>query len=66
MKTWRDIEELADRKRLAALIEEEKTPLRIARKLGCSRESVKTAMRNHGLQSKKYQIKDSLKERLRL
>lgn len=34
MKTWRDIEGLSERKALSQLIEEEGTPLRIARRLG--------------------------------
>lgn len=66
MKTWRDIEMLAERTALQTLLEEEKTPLRIARRLGCSRESVKNAMKHHGLSTKKYQIGDDMKRKLRL
>ena len=66
MKTWKDVAELADKSRLAALIDEEKTPLSIARRLGCSRESVKNAMKHHGLSTKKYHIGDDMKKRLRL
>ena len=66
MRTWKDIPELADKDTLASLIEEEKTPLRIARRLGCSRESVKNAMKHHRLSTKKYRIGDDMKKRLRL
>ena len=66
MKTWKNIPELADKERLASHINEEKTPLRIARRLGCSRESVKNAMKHHGLSTKKYHIGDDMKKRLRL
>ena len=66
MKTWRDIEHLGERTALQTLLEEEKTPLRIARRLGCSRESVKNAMKHHGLSTKKYRIGDDMKKKLRL
>ncbi|MBR5815435.1 MAG: hypothetical protein IKY77_04490 [Methanocorpusculaceae archaeon] len=66
MKTWRNIAELADKERLSSLINEERTPLRIARRIGCSRESVKNAMKHHGLHTKKFQIEDEMKKRLRL
>ena len=66
MKTWKDIKELADKTALQNLIDKEKTPLQIAKRLGCSRESVKHAMRHHGLHTKKFQIKEDMKKRLRL
>lgn len=66
MKTWRDIEGLSERKALSQLIEEEGTPLRIARRLGCSRESVKNAMRHHGLKSKCFVVGEEVKKKLRL
>lgn len=66
MKTWREIEHLRDRTALQILIEEEKTPIRIARRLGCSRESVKNAMKHHGLSTKKYKIGDDMRRKLRL
>ena len=66
MKTWKDIPELKDKNALEALIETEKTPLQIAKHLECSRESVKHAMRHHGLHTKKFQIKEDMKKRLRL
>ena len=66
MKTWKTIPELADKNTLASLINEERTPLRIARRLGCSRESVKNAMKHHGLRTKKFQIEEDMKKRLRL
>ncbi len=66
MKTWKDIPELADRNILASLIEKEKTPLKIARYLGCSRESVKNAMKHHGLKTKKFHVEEDMKKRLRL
>ena len=66
MKTWKDIKELADKTALQNLIDKEKTPLQISKRLGCSRESVKHAMRHHGLHTKKFQIKEDMKKRLRL
>ena len=66
MNTWKDIPELKDKNALEALLETEKTPLQIAKHLGCSRESVKHAMRHHGLHTKKFQIKEDMKKRLRL
>ena len=66
MKTWRDIEGLSTRDALLQLIEEEGTPLRISRRLGCSRESVKNAMRHHGLKSKCYVVGEEVKRKLRL
>lgn len=66
MRTWKDIPELNDRDKLSALIEHLHTPLCIARHLGCSRESVKHAMKHHGLHTIKYHIGDDMKKRLRL
>lgn len=66
MKTWKDIAELADKTRLASLIECEHTPLRIAQRLGCSRESVKHAMKHHGLKTKKFSVDEEMRRRLRL
>ena len=66
MKTWRDIEELADRTRLAVLIDEQGTPLRISRFLGCSLDSVRNAMRHHGLKAKYYRAGAEIKRKLRL
>lgn len=66
MKTWRDIPELTDCSILSSLIEKEKTPLKIARHLGCSRESVKNAMKHHGLKTKKFHVEEEMKKRLRL
>ena len=64
MRTWRDVPELFDRKSLAALIEVENTPMNIAKRLGCSRESVKHAMKHHGLKTKKFHIEEDMKRRL--
>ena len=64
MRTWKDIEELADRKSLEALIDVENTPMNIAKRLGCSRESVKHAMKYHGLKTKKFHIEEDMKRRL--
>ena len=64
MKTWKDVPELFDRKSLAALIEVENTPMKIAKRLGCSRESVKHAMKHHGLKTKKFHIEEDMKRRL--
>ena len=64
MKTWKDIEELAEKAALEALIEELMTPARIARHLNCSRDSVKTAMRHHGLKTKTFVISEEMRERL--
>lgn len=66
MKTWRDIEELAERRKLQTLIDEEGTPLRISRRLGCSLDSVRNAMHHHGLKAKYYLIGAETKQRLRL
>ncbi len=66
MKTWRDIEELSDRAALAQIIEEEGTPARIARRLGCSKSSVKNAMVFHGLKSKNWKAGEEIKKRLDL
>ena len=64
MRTWKDIKELAEKAALEALIEEMMTPIRIARHLGCSRESVKHAMKHHGLKTKKFHIEEDMKRRL--
>ena len=64
MRTWKDIEELAEKAALEALIEEMMTPIRIAKRLGCSRESVKTAMRRHGLKTKTFVVSEEMRERL--
>ena len=64
MRTWKDIEELAEKAALEALIEEMMTPIRIAKRLGCSRESVKHAMKYHGLNTKKFHIEEDMKRRL--
>ena len=64
MKTWKDIEELAEKAALEALIEEMMTPTRIARHLNCSRESVKTAMRHHGLKTKTFVVSEEMRQRL--
>ena len=66
MKRWTEYPELNDKDNLSALIEHLHTPLCIARHLGCSRESVKHAMKHHGLHTKKYHIGDEMKTRLRL
>ena len=64
MKTWKDVKELAEKAALEALIEEMMTPTRIARHLNCSRDSVKTAMRHHGLKTKTFVISEEMRERL--
>ena len=64
MKTWKDVPELSDRNSLEALIEVENTPMNIARHLGCSRESVKHAMKHHGLKTKKFHIEEDMRRRL--
>ncbi len=66
MKTWKDIPELRARASLEALLDTERTPKRIAARLNCSRESVKTAMRRHGLQTKTFSVSEEMRERLRL
>ena len=46
---WYMIPELLNRNVLERLIEEELSPVRIARRIGCSPDSVRNAMRHHGL-----------------
>ncbi len=62
MKTWRDIEELADRDTLKFLIEQEGTAPRIARRLGCSENSVRNAMKFHGLEPRYWRQKEAGKK----
>ena len=64
MKTWKDIPELKARECLEALLETEKTPKKVAARLNCSRESVKTAMRHHGLKTKTFTVSEEMRERL--
>ena len=66
MKTWRDIEELVHKPTLQKILTEERTPLAVARRLGCSRESVKNAMKHHGLKTAKYRVAEEMKQKLRL
>lgn len=47
--TWKDIEELADRERLKRYTDACMTTRQIAAVLGCSKTSVETAMKRHGL-----------------
>ena len=47
--SWRNVPELQDRHKLAVLIMEEGSAKMIARRLGCSRVSVKSALMFHGL-----------------
>lgn len=47
--SWRNVPELQDRHKLAVLIMEEGSAKMIARRLGCSRASVKSALLFHGL-----------------
>ena len=47
--TWKDIEELADRERLKRYTDACMTARQIAAVIGCSKTSVETAMRHHGL-----------------
>ena len=46
---WYLIPELLDRTTLQQLIQEELSPVRIAKRIGCSPYSVRTAMRHHNL-----------------
>lgn len=64
MVSWRKIEGLASREALAKLIEEEGTPLRIAKRLGCPKTSVKNAMRHHGLSGKRLVASREARKRL--
>lgn len=66
MKTWKDYPELRNRDALEHLLETEKTPMRIARHLNCSRESVKHAMKHHDLRMKKFHVKEEMRRRLSL
>ena len=54
MKRWTEYPELNDKDNLSALIEHLHTPLCIARHLGCSRESVKHAMKHQIMINLKY------------
>ena len=47
--SWRNVPELQDRHKLAVLIMEEGSAKMIARRLGCSRASVKSALLFYGL-----------------
>ena len=47
--SWRSHGELSDRHKLAVLIMEEGSVSSIARRVGCSKASVKSAMLFHGL-----------------
>ena len=47
--SWRNVPELADRHKLAVLVMEEGSAQMIARRLGCSKASVKSALLFHGL-----------------
>ena len=47
--SWRDVPELCDRHKLAVLVMEEGSAQMIARRLGCSKASVKSALLFHGL-----------------
>ena len=66
MKTWKDISELANRETLQKLIEEEGNSRRIAERLACSQESVKNALRHHGLRSRCFIVRGEMKEKLKL
>lgn len=46
--SWRNVPELCDRHSLAVLVMEEGSAKMIARRLGCSRASVKSALLFHG------------------
>lgn len=47
--SWRDVPALRDRHKLAVLVMEEGSARMIARRLGCSKASVKSALLFHGL-----------------
>ena len=47
--SWRNIPALRDRHELAVLVKEEGSASMIARRLGCSKASVKSALLFHGL-----------------
>ena len=51
---WRDIPELADRERLRRYTDACMTARQIAAVIGCSKTSVETAMRAHGLKRALY------------
>lgn len=50
--SWRSHKQLADRHKLAILLMEEGSTASIARRVGCSKASVKSAMLFHGLAEK--------------
>ena len=66
MKTWKDIEELAEKEQFLRILEEEGNSRRIADRLGCSQESVKNAMRHHSLRSKCFVVRGEMKKKLKL
>lgn len=55
--SWRNVPELADRHNLAVLVEEEGSVPAIARRLGCSKASVKSALLFHGLAEKEVVVR---------
>lgn len=66
MKVWRKMEGLRSRDELLRLVEEEGTMVRVARRVGCSRQTVAKAMQAYGVKRREYVVSDEMRERLRL
>lgn len=55
--SWRNNPQLADRHELAVLVEEEGSVPAIAKRVGCSKASVKSALLFHGLAEKEVVLR---------
>ena len=66
MRHWYWIEGLRSKEELEALIAEEGSVSRIAKRIGCTRSSVEKAMRRYGLSRKDYVMNKEMRQKLNL
>lgn len=66
MKYWMDYDVLCVRETLEQLLDDEKTPIGVARRVGCSRQSVKSAMKYHGLSIQRVKMSEDIRKKLGL